>query len=79
MTEATAHTHSADIASTPKGTGQDGLVASAPKPPKTAGFTDLNVATTAVVRRQSTPHACLPTLRKIQTAFTTATPFPKSP
>jgi hypothetical protein len=65
MTKTKARTHAADIASTPKGAGHDDLAASARNAPETEGPIKLDVAATAIGRRENTPRPCVPKLPAI--------------
>jgi hypothetical protein len=75
MTKTKARTHAAYFASTPKGAGHDGLVASARNAPKTKGLIKLAVATIAIGSRQNAPRQSLPKLLPIGTGIRTGTPL----
>jgi hypothetical protein len=78
-TKAKARPHAANIPPTPKDPGQNGLVASTSKAPKTADLFDPHSVKSAFLRRQNAPRASHPALPGVDTAPKAATPFFKSP
>jgi hypothetical protein len=79
MIKTKAQAHAADLASTPKGAGHEGLVASAPKAPNIPSAILQPTATNAILRCQTPPPSSPPMRLAIETALRNATPPFKSP
>lgn len=79
MIKTKANAHAADLASTPKGAGHDGLVTLTPEAPNIPSVILQPTATNAILRCQTAPPSSHPMRLAIETALRNVTPLFKSP